>query len=120
MISPSTSPVETGHGSALRWRIAVLVGAAIAISYLDRQTLPWALSEISKDIPVSNQVKAFLDSAFLVTYGLMYLGGGGCSTCSARAGASRPSCCSGRSPAPATRSPETTAWGPCSGSALAW
>ena len=60
----------------LRWRIAILVSVAIAISYLDRQTLPWALSSISHDIPVSNQVKAFLDSAFLVTYGLMYLGGG--------------------------------------------
>jgi ACS family hexuronate transporter-like MFS transporter len=60
----------------LRWRIAILVSVAIAISYLDRQTLPWALSSISQDIPVSNQVKAFLDSAFLVTYGLMYLGGG--------------------------------------------
>ena len=29
-----------------------------------------------RDIPISNQVKAFLDSAFLITYGLMYLGGG--------------------------------------------
>ena len=56
--------------------MALLITAAIAISYLDRQTLPWALSEIGKDIPVSNQVKAFLDSAFLITYGLMYLGGG--------------------------------------------
>ena len=60
----------------LRWRIAILVSAAIAISYLDRQTLPWAISAISRDIPISNEVKAFLDSAFLVTYGLMYLGGG--------------------------------------------
>jgi ACS family hexuronate transporter-like MFS transporter len=61
---------------ATRWRIAVLVSAAIAISYLDRQTLPWAITAIQRDIPISNQVKAFLDSAFLVTYGLMYLGGG--------------------------------------------
>ena len=60
----------------LRWRIAVLVSLAIAISYLDRQTLPWAISAISRDIPISNEVKAFLDSAFLLTYGLMYLGGG--------------------------------------------
>jgi ACS family hexuronate transporter-like MFS transporter len=59
-----------------RWGIAVLVTAAIAISYLDRQTLPWAITAIQRDIPISNQVKAFLDSAFLVTYGLMYLGGG--------------------------------------------
>jgi ACS family hexuronate transporter-like MFS transporter len=60
----------------MRWRIAVLVSAAIAISYLDRQTLPWVITAIQRDIPISNQVKAFLDSAFLVTYGLMYLGGG--------------------------------------------
>ncbi|HWA11386.1 MAG TPA: MFS transporter [Opitutaceae bacterium] len=60
----------------LRWRIAFLVSTAIAISYLDRQTLPWALSAIQADIPISNQVKAFLDSAFLLTYGLMYVGGG--------------------------------------------
>src|SRR6476659_10180751 len=60
----------------LRWRIALLIGAAIAISYLDRQTLPVAIGAIREDIPFSNQVKAFLDSAFLVTYGLMYLGGG--------------------------------------------
>ena len=60
----------------LRWRIAVLIAAAIAISYLDRQTFPVAINDIGRDIPISNQVKAFLDSAFLVTYGLMYLGGG--------------------------------------------
>src|ERR1043166_10096082 len=60
----------------LRWRIALLISVAIAISYLDRQTLPVAIGAIKADIPISNQVKAFLDSAFLVTYGLMYLGGG--------------------------------------------
>src|ERR1700754_1093202 len=59
-----------------RWRVATLVTAAIAISYLDRQTLPWAIAAIQRDIPISNQVKAFLDSAFLVTYGLRYRGGG--------------------------------------------
>jgi ACS family hexuronate transporter-like MFS transporter len=59
-----------------RWSVAVVVSTAIAISYLDRQTLPWAITVIQRDIPISNQVKAFLDSAFLVTYGLMYLGGG--------------------------------------------
>ena len=59
-----------------RWRVAIVVSVAIAISYLDRQTLPWAITAIQRDIPISNEVKAFLDSAFLVTYGLMYLGGG--------------------------------------------
>jgi len=60
----------------LAWGIALLVSAAIAISYLDRQTLPWAIKAIQADFPISNQVKAALDSAFLITYGLMYLGGG--------------------------------------------
>ena len=60
----------------LAWGVAFLVSAAIAISYLDRQTLPWAIKAIQADFPISNQVKAALDSAFLITYGLMYLGGG--------------------------------------------
>ena len=59
-----------------RWSIALLVSAAIAISYLDRQTLTWAIKAIQADIPFSNEMKAGLDSAFLVTYGLMYIGGG--------------------------------------------
>lgn len=59
-----------------RWRIAVLVSLAIAISYLDRQTLPVAIGAIRGDFPISNSVKAFLDSAFLLTYGLMYVVGG--------------------------------------------
>jgi len=42
----------------LRWRVAILVSAAIAISYLDRQTLPVAIGAIREDIPISNQVKA--------------------------------------------------------------
>jgi ACS family hexuronate transporter-like MFS transporter len=69
-------PVTATAQPALRWRIALLVSAAIAISYLDRQTLPWAVKAIQTDIPFSNQAKAFLDSMFLVTYGLMYIGGG--------------------------------------------
>jgi ACS family hexuronate transporter-like MFS transporter len=73
--APATEATVTAELSG-RWRIAILVSAAIAISYLDRQTLPWAIAAIQKDIPISNQVKAFLDSAFLVTYGLMYIGGG--------------------------------------------
>ncbi|UIJ44206.1 MFS transporter [Sphingomonas cannabina] len=59
-----------------RWAIAAMITVAIAISYLDRQTLPWAIKHIEADIPIGNQTKALLDSAFLATYGLMYLGGG--------------------------------------------
>jgi ACS family hexuronate transporter-like MFS transporter len=60
----------------LRWRIAFLVSAAIAISYLDRQTLPVAIKAIQQDIPISNEKFALLNTAFLIAYGLMYAGGG--------------------------------------------
>jgi ACS family hexuronate transporter-like MFS transporter len=60
----------------LRWRVAVLVSAAIAISYLDRQTLPVAIKAIQRDIPVSNEEFSFLQSSFLLAYAVMYAGGG--------------------------------------------
>ena len=60
----------------MRWRIAILVSAAIAISYLDRQTLPVAVQAISKDIPLTNGQFSALQSAFLFSYALMYAGGG--------------------------------------------
>jgi ACS family hexuronate transporter-like MFS transporter len=66
----------TPEGARQQWRLAILVSVAIAISYLDRQTLPIAIGAIGEEIPISNTVKAFLDSAFLITYGLMYVGGG--------------------------------------------
>lgn len=59
-----------------RWRIAFLVSAAIAISYLDRQTLPVAVNAIAKDIPLSNEQFSGLQSAFLFSYAAMYVGGG--------------------------------------------
>lgn len=67
---------ETAARSGLRWQIAFLVCAAITLSYFDRQTLPWTLTEIQKDYPFSDQVKALFDSAFLMAYGVMYIGGG--------------------------------------------
>ena len=59
-----------------RWRIAFLVSVAIAISYLDRQTLPVAIKAIEQDIPVTNQQFSLLQTAFLITYALMYVVGG--------------------------------------------
>jgi MFS transporter, ACS family, hexuronate transporter len=59
-----------------RWHIAFLVTVAIAISYLDRQTLPVAIKAIEQDIPVTNQQFSLLQTAFLITYALMYAGGG--------------------------------------------
>jgi ACS family hexuronate transporter-like MFS transporter len=60
----------------LRWRIALLVSAAIAISYLDRQTVPVAIAAIQRDIPISNTQFSQLQAAFLLAYALMYAGGG--------------------------------------------
>ena len=42
---------ESRTTALLRWRIAILVSVAIAISYLDRQTLPVAVTAIARDIP---------------------------------------------------------------------
>ena len=41
-----------------RWSIAILITAAIAISYLDRLTLPVAIGAIRQDIPISDQTFA--------------------------------------------------------------
>jgi ACS family hexuronate transporter-like MFS transporter len=76
MNTTSTISTTANPQAAVRWRIALLAGTAIVLSYLDRQTLPWTLSYIHAEYPFSDQVKATFDSAFLVAYGLMYLGGG--------------------------------------------
>ncbi|HEY4328630.1 MAG TPA: MFS transporter [Phycisphaerae bacterium] len=60
----------------IRWRIAILISIAIAISYLDRGAFPAAYKAISVDFNFSKTQKAFMDSGFLVAYGLMYIGGG--------------------------------------------
>jgi len=61
---------------SLRWRLALLIAAAIAISYFDRQTLPVAIHAIQVEIPISNTQFSRLQAAFLMAYALMYAGGG--------------------------------------------
>lgn len=58
------------------WKITLLIAAAIAISYFDRQTLPVAIAAIQRDIPISNSQFSQLQATFLVAYALMYAGGG--------------------------------------------
>jgi len=60
----------------IRWRVAWLVCVAIAISYLDRQSLPVAVAAIQRDIPLTNTQFGALSSAFLLAYALAYAGGG--------------------------------------------
>jgi MFS transporter, ACS family, hexuronate transporter len=66
----------TSSASSAHWRVAFIVSAAIAISYLDRQTLSIAVQSISRTIPLTNQQFSFLQSAFLLAYAFMYAGGG--------------------------------------------
>jgi ACS family hexuronate transporter-like MFS transporter len=60
----------------LRWKMALLITAAIAISYFDRQTLPVAIRAIQREIPVTNIQFSHLQAAFLAAYALMYAGSG--------------------------------------------
>ena len=60
----------------MRWRVAVLLSVAIAISYLDRQALSVAITAIQRDIPLTNVQFSHLQVAFLLAYAVMYAGGG--------------------------------------------
>jgi MFS transporter, ACS family, aldohexuronate transporter len=60
----------------LRWRMVVLITAAIAVSYFDRQTLPVAVHAIQRDIAISNTQFSQLQATFLAAYALMYIIGG--------------------------------------------
>ncbi|MBC7892113.1 MAG: MFS transporter [Sphingobacteriaceae bacterium] len=59
-----------------RWWIIGLTALATAINYLDRQTLPVALSEIRKTFPVSDSDYGLINGLFLAAYGTMYAVGG--------------------------------------------
>jgi ACS family hexuronate transporter-like MFS transporter len=59
-----------------RWYSVALVTAAVAISYFDRQTLPVAIAAIQHSIPISNQQFSYLQTAFLLSYAALYIGGG--------------------------------------------
>jgi MFS transporter, ACS family, hexuronate transporter len=60
----------------LRWWIAGLLACAAALSYLDRQSFPVASIEIQKHIAVSDQQYSVLQMLFLLSYSVMYAGGG--------------------------------------------
>ncbi|GAC1656351.1 MAG: MFS transporter [Acidobacteriaceae bacterium] len=60
----------------LRWWIAGSLACATALSYLDRQSFPVAVTEIQKSIPVSDRQYSELQMLFLLAYAAMYAGGG--------------------------------------------
>ncbi len=63
-------------GADLRWYFVAMVACAIAISYFDRQTISVAIAAIQHTIPVSNQQFSYLSTAFLLSYAVLYAGGG--------------------------------------------
>lgn len=71
-------PQSSVPGSAVevRWYYVALVTAAIAISYFDRQTLSVAIVSIQKNISLNDQQFSWLQSAFLLPYAFLYIGGG--------------------------------------------
>jgi ACS family hexuronate transporter-like MFS transporter len=61
---------------SIRWPIAILITVAVAIGYLDRQTLALTFKAIQRDIPLSDNDFGNLQSIFYFAYALMYVGGG--------------------------------------------
>lgn len=49
---------------------------ATALSFLDRQVLSIAIIKIKEDFPVSDVEYGFLNTAFLISYAIMFTGGG--------------------------------------------
>ena len=68
--------IHPSSGSESRWLPVVLVTVAIAISYFDRQTLPVAIAAIQNNIPITDPQFSYLQSAFLLSYAVAYIGGG--------------------------------------------
>jgi ACS family hexuronate transporter-like MFS transporter len=58
------------------WPFVLLVTAAIAIAYFDRQTVSVAITAIQRNIPISNQQFSYLQTAFLLAYAALYAIGG--------------------------------------------
>ena len=71
-----TTEIEFGQRRENWWRPVALVTVAIAISYFDRQTLPVAVVSIQHNIPISDEQFSYLQTAFLLSYAAMYIGGG--------------------------------------------
>ena len=74
--SSAGQPAADAPGTGKTWTFVALVTGAIAISYFDRQTLPVAISAIQRSIPLDNQQFSWLQSAFLIAYAFLYVGGG--------------------------------------------
>jgi ACS family hexuronate transporter-like MFS transporter len=60
----------------MRWWILAFVTLATALNYLDRQTLPFVITVLENEFPISKQDFSHFNSWFLLAYGIMYAVGG--------------------------------------------
>ncbi len=70
MHSPQGTVVRTIKG--LRWYIAGLLCLSTALNYLDRQTLALLASTLEKEVGITTNQYAYVVTAFLVSYTIMY------------------------------------------------
>ncbi|MCX7824557.1 MAG: MFS transporter [Verrucomicrobiae bacterium] len=62
--------------SRLRWWLCGLLFVATALSFLDRQVLSVLAPVITEQLGISNQEYGYVTTAFLISYAIMFLGGG--------------------------------------------
>ncbi len=60
----------------LRWIIAGLLLVATALSFLDRQVLSVAILKIKADFNISDVEYGWINTAFLISYAIMFSVGG--------------------------------------------
>lgn len=60
----------------LRWWLCGLLFVATGLSFLDRQVLSVLAPEVTKQLGMSNKEYSYVTTAFLVSYAIMFLGGG--------------------------------------------
>lgn len=61
---------------SVRWPIAILITVAVAVGYLDRQTLAVAIKAIECDIALTDRDFGILQALFFAAYACMFVGGG--------------------------------------------
>ena len=65
-----------GGFQTLRWWLCGLLFVATALSFLDRQVLSVLAPTITDQLHINNKEYSYITTAFLISYAVMFLGGG--------------------------------------------
>jgi MFS transporter, ACS family, hexuronate transporter len=68
--------MKNNKSNLIPWLIVFMAFLATALSFLDRQVLSITIIRIKEDFPVSDVEYGFLNTAFLISYAIMFTGGG--------------------------------------------